>query len=266
MADVVISPDFILVMVVSAFTIPLVFVWWIRNTPRYGREPMGTVLRVFGWGALFSAIIAGVLEFVFIAAAMQIPLLYSYLASRFSNIDPASVFGFLVAAPLIEEGSKALAVRSGRSKINAAKDGLVYGATAGLGFSAMENLLYGVSVYLTLLQQGLNPSGSLLVIAVRSFSSSLLHASSTATTGYGLAKGWLVHRPYGFVPFYLLAVIMHATFNFLTGLGSLYPGQLGGFVDYVGFVAAVGFALSAVTIVRFKLSERGSVTGTDARS
>jgi protease PrsW len=259
MADLVLSPDFLLVMVVSAFALPLVFVWWIRNTPRYGREPIATVLRVFGWGAVVSAVIAAVLEFAFIGVAMQIPVLYSYLANRFTNIDPATVFGFLVAAPLIEEASKALGVRSARRKINAPPDGLVYGATAGLGFSAMENLLYGVSAYILLIQEGGNPSGALLVIAARSFSSSLLHASSTATTGFGLAKGWLLKRRYAFVPFYLVAVAMHATFNFLTGLGSLYPGQLGGLVDYVGFLASVAFAITAVTLIRLKLSARRAV-------
>ncbi len=259
MADLVVSPDFLVVMVVSAFSLPLVFVWWIRNTPRYGREPIGTVLRVFGWGAFVSAVIAIVLEFAFIGLAMQIPPLYSYLASRFTNIEPATVFGFLVAAPLIEEASKALGVRSARRQINAATDGIVYGATAGLGFSAMENLLYGVTVYLTLIQQGLNPSGSLLVIALRSFSSSLLHASSTATTGFGLAKGWLLNRKYVFVPFYLIAVAMHATFNFLSDLGYLYPNQLGGLLDYVGFIAAVVFAITAVTLIRLKLSGRRAV-------
>jgi protease PrsW len=259
MADPFLSPDFLAVMVVSAFALPLIFVWWIRNTPRYGREPMSTVLRVFGWGAIVSLIIAGVLEFAFIGLAMQIPPLYSYLASRFTNIDPATVFGFLVAAPLIEEASKALGVRSIRRKIANQADGLVYGATAGLGFSAMENLLYGLSAYLVLTQQGLNPSGSLLLIALRSLSSSLLHASATATTGFGLAKSWLLNRRFGWLPFFLAAVSMHATFNFLTALGSLYPGQLGGLLDYVGFLAAVVFAITAITLIRLKLSARRAV-------
>lgn len=254
MAILPISPSFLAVMVVSAFAIPLVFVWWIRNTPRYGREPLRAVLRVFGWGAFVSAVIALILEAVFLAAAMQIEPLYQYLSSRFS--DPTTVFSILILAPFVEEASKALGVRSARLHIRTSTDGLVYGATAGLGFSAMENLLYGLTAWVTLSQQGLDPSASLVVIAVRSFSSSLLHASATATVGYGMAKGWLTARRYAYAPFYLLAVIMHASFNFLTGLGQLYPGQLGGFVDYVGFFAAVGFAVLAITVVRFKLATR----------
>ena len=258
MAILPISPSFLLVMVVSAFAIPLAFVWWIRNTPRYGREPMRSVLRVFGWGAFVSAVIALILETIFLAAAMQIEPLYQYLTSRFS--DPATVFSILLLAPFVEEASKALGVRSARPRIRTPTDGLVYGATAGLGFSAMENLLYGITTWVALSQQGLDPSASLVVIAVRSFSSSLLHASATATVGYGLAKGWFSGRRYAYVPFYVLAVIMHAAFNFLTGLGQLYPGQLGGLVDYVGFFAAVAFAVTAITVVRFKLVTRRAVS------
>ncbi len=254
MAVLPISPTFLLVMVVSAFAIPLIFVWWIRNTPRYGREPMRAVLRVFGWGAFVSAVIALILESIFLAAAMQIEPLYSYLSSRFT--DPAMVFSILVLAPFVEEASKALGVRSARLQIRSATDGLVYGATAGLGFSAMENLLYGLTAWVTLSQQGLDPSGSLIVIAVRSFSSSLLHASATATVGYGLAKGWLTGRRYAYAPFYLLAVIVHASFNLLSGLKDVYPGLFGGFVDYVGFFAAVAFAVAAITVVRLKLVTR----------
>jgi len=251
MAVLPISPTFLLVMVVSAFALPLLFVVWIRNTPRYGREPLRAVLRVFGWGAFVSAVIALILETIFLAAAMQIEPLYAYLSSRFS--DPTAVFSLLVLAPFVEEASKALGARSARVQVRTPADGLVYGATAGLGFSAMENLLYGLTAWVTLSQQGLDPSASLVLIAVRSFSSSLLHASATATVGYGMAKGWLTGRRYAYAPFYLLAVLMHASFNLLSGLRDIYPGGFGGFVDYVGFFAAVAFAVVAITVVRLKL-------------
>jgi RsiW-degrading membrane proteinase PrsW (M82 family) len=255
MADPAISPTFLVVMVVSAFSLPLLFVWWVRNTPRYRREPMRVVLKVFGWGAFVSVVIALIFELVLTAAAMEVGPLYSYLASHFA-MDPTVVFGFLVAAPVVEEASKGLGIRSARPNVQSVSDGLVYGASAGFGFSAMENLLYGLSAWVLLSQQGLDPSASLLVIAVRSFSSSLFHASASAAVGYGLSRGWLSGRPYAYVPFYLLAVLMHAAFNFTSNLGSLYPGQLGGLIDYISFFAAVTFAVIAITIVRFKLVSR----------
>ena len=255
MATLAISPVFLVVMVVSAFSLPLLFVWWVRNTPRYRREPMRIVLKVFGWGAFVSVVIALIFELIVTAAAMEIAPLYNYLASHFP-MDPTTVFGFLVAAPFVEEASKGLGVRSARSNVHAVQDGLVYGAAAGFGFSAMENLLYGLSAWVLLSEQGLDPTASLLVIAVRSFSSSLFHASASAAVGYGLAKAWVSGRPYAYLPFYLLAVAMHAGFNFTSNLNGLYPGAFGGFLDYVGFIAAIAFAVTAITIVRFKLAVR----------
>lgn len=255
MAVLAISPTFLAVMIVSSFALPLLFVWWVRNTSRLRREPMKIVLRAFGWGAFVSVVIALIFELILTSAAMEIPPLYEYLASHFA-MDPTKVFGFLVAAPFVEEAAKGLGVRSVRPSVHATSEGLVYGAAVGFGFSAMENLLYGLSAWVALSEQGLDPSASLLVIAVRSFSSSLLHASASAAVGYGLSKSWLGGRRYAYLPFYLFAVIMHATFNFTANLGTLYPGLLGGLIDFVEFFAAVAFAVVAITVVRFKLAAR----------
>ncbi len=258
MAVPAMSLTFLAVMVASAFLLPLFFVWWVRNTRRAGRQPMKVVLWVFGWGAIVSVVIALILETILTPAAMEIGPLYDYLANHFA-MDPAKVFGFLVVAPFVEEAAKGLAVRSVRRNIGTVSDGLVYGAAAGFGFSAVENLLYGVSAWIVLSEQGLDPTASLLIIAARSFSSSLLHASASAAVGYGVAKSWLTGRRYAYLPFYLLGVILHATFNFTANLGNLYPGLLGGLIDYVEFFAAVAFAVTAITIVRLKLIARRPV-------
>ncbi len=252
MAAPAIPLTFFLVMVVSAFAIPLAFVFWVRNTGRLRREPMRVVLRVFGWGAFVSVVIALILELVLTAAAMEVTPLYDYLETHFA-MDPSQVFGFLVAAPFVEEAAKGLGVRSIRPYIRSPSDGLVYGAAAGFGFSAMENLLYGLSYWIYATQNGIDPTTSLLVIVIRSFSSSLFHASASATVGYGIAQSWLSGRRYAYLPFYLFAVLMHAAFNFTVNLRSLYPGALGGLVDYVGFPAAIAFAVVAISLVRFKL-------------
>lgn len=255
MAAPTIPLAFFLGMVLSAFAIPLSFVFWVRNSMRYRRGPMRVVLRVFGWGAFVSVVIALILELVLTAAAMEITPLYNYLATHFA-MQPSDVFGFLIAAPFVEEAAKGLGVRSVRAHVHSTSDGLVYGAAAGFGFSAMENLLYGLSYYISATQQGVDPTASLLLIVVRSFSSSLFHASASATVGYGLAKTWLFGRRYVYIPFYVLAVLMHAAFNYTVNLRWLYPGALGGLIDYVGFFAAVLFAVVAISMVRFKLIMR----------
>ena len=249
MASIADSPSFLLVLVVSAFVPPLVFMVWIRNTARYSKEPWWTVLKAFAWGAVFSVIIAIVFSLIFIATLGSIGPLKEFLSRRFT--DPTLVIGALIVAPFVEEAAKGIGAKAGRPETQALLDGLVYGAAAGLGFSATENLFYGLDA---LLNPGGGASASLAVIAVRSFSSSLLHASSTAVMGYGLAKSWLSGRTWAFLPFYLIAVTMHAIFNLLASLGQSYATQYGELGETIGFAAAVTFALIAITLVRFKLA------------
>src|SRR6266571_3918251 len=224
MAGLADSPSFVLVLIISAFVPPLVFMAWIRNTARYGKEPWWNVLKAFVWGAVLSVLVAIVASVVLLVALGRIESVNAFFAQRFT--DPTIAIGAFVVAPIAEEAAKGLGVRPGRPQTQALLDGLVYGAAAGLGFSATENLLYGVEALV-------NPNGgasaSLLVIAIRSFS-------------------------WAFLPFYIVAVTMHATFNFLTSLGQLYATQYGEVGETIGFAAAVGFALVAMTIVRLKLA------------
>ena len=175
--------------------------------------------------------------------------LYVFLSEHFT--DPGFFFLVVVIAPFVEEAAKAFSARVGMRVTRLRVDGLVFGAAAGLGFSATENLFQG----LTVLATGLGASASLLVIAIRSFSSSLLHASATGVTGYGLARGWLSGRRYAFLPYYLVAVGMHATYNFLASFGQTFS-QYGDLGAYVSFAAALVFAITAVTILRYALANR----------
>src|SRR5213596_3323017 len=180
MADLASSPYFLLILFIAAFALPLVYLVWIRNSPRYGREPWPTVLKTFAWGAVFSVIIAIILSVVFILILGQIQTLNDFFARRFQ--DPTTAIGALVVAPIVEEAAKGVGATAGRCQTQSNTDGLVYGAAAGLGFSATENLVYALAA---LLVPGVGPSGSLVVVAVRSFSSTFLHASSTAVMATG---------------------------------------------------------------------------------
>lgn len=249
MADL--TASYLLVLIISAFALPLVFVWWIRNTKRVPRPPIGLVLKAFAWGAVFSVIIALVVELLLTNSLENVETLTVFLAKHFSDVP--TVIAVLIAAPVVEEAAKAVGVFAGRPAVRTRADGIVFGAAAGLGFSATENLFYGL---LGIQQAGLDVVGTLILIAIRSFSSSLLHASSTSVTGFGLAGGWLTHRRWAFLPYYLVAVAMHATFNFLASFGDLYSSQYGDLGVYAGFGAAVLFAVTAVTVVRYKLAQR----------
>jgi len=249
-----VSATFLVVLIVSAFTLPLVFLAWIRNTERFGREPWFAVLRAFLSGAVFSVLIAIIFSLVLLALFLEVGPVYDVLSRRF--LDPQMILGVLIVAPLVEEAAKVLGARSGRPHTDVRVDGIVYGAAAGLGFSATENLFYGLAAVAASIAQGSDPSVSLVVIAFRSFSSSFLHASSTAVAGYGLAKSWLTRRWTAILPFYFIAVLMHAVFNFLASLGDLYAAEVGDRAYVIGFAAAAGFAVGAVTIVRLKLASQ----------
>jgi len=146
MADLASSPYFLLILFIAAFALPLVYLVWIRNSPRYGREPWPTVLKTFAWGAVFSVIIAIILSVVFILLLGQIQSLNDFFARRFQ--DPTTALGALVVAPIVEEAAKGVGATAGRRQTQSKTDGLVYGAAAGLGFSATENLVYALAALL----------------------------------------------------------------------------------------------------------------------
>src|SRR6266571_5391543 len=254
MADLASSPYFLLILFIAAFALPLVYLVWIRNSPRYGREPWPTVLKTFAWGAVFSVIIAIILSVVFILVLGQIQSLNDFFARRFQGQDPTTAIGALLVAPIVEEAAKGIGATAGRPQTQSKTDGLVYGAAAGLGFSATENLVYALAA---LLVPGVGPSGSLVVVAVRSFSSTFLHASSTAVMGYGLAKSWLSGRPWAVFPFYIVAVAMHATFNLFSTLAAEQTDPAGA---AIAFLAAVSLAIVAISVVRLKLVSRRAPT------
>src|SRR5947208_7460320 len=93
-----------------------------------------------------------------IATLGQVRPLTELLARRLHDPDVVSlVVGAAIVAPIVEEAAKGLGVRAGRPEIQKLLDGLVYGAAAGLGFSATENLFYGIA---RLLESG--PTASLV--------------------------------------------------------------------------------------------------------
>ena len=165
MADLASSPYFLLILFIAAFALPLLYLIWIRNSPRYGREPWPTVLKTFAWGAVFSVIIAIILSILFLLVLSPSQSLNDFFARRFQ--DPTTAIGALVVAPIVEEAAKGVGATAGRPQTQSKTDGLVYGAAAGLGFSATENLVYALAA---LFVPGVGPSGSLVIVAVRSFS------------------------------------------------------------------------------------------------
>lgn len=212
----VVAANLAVLVVALGFLPPLVYLVFIRNVERHHREPFGRLLAVFFYGALVSVLIALFLESLFHTEFEREYLVAKDLGYQISTVLVLVV----VVAPLAEEFAKGLAVRVGRREINEIEDGIVYGAAAGLGFSATENVLYEVTA---LLEGG--TWSFVALAALRSITSTFLHATATGLLGYGLARIYVERRPaVEILPFYALAVLLHAGFNLIASLA--FPGAL----------------------------------------
>jgi len=224
----------VLILMVSIVP-PILYLIWIRNAEVCRRESMGSVLLAFCFAAIASLGAAYIIE------AILVTTLYSpesILGRGFWGIQPSDqnvqlVILAIFIAPVVEEFTKSWAVLVLRSRLNEIEDGLVYGAAAGLGFAAVENVLYNT----TALVQG---AEVFLVIAIsRALTSTLLHASATAITGYGIARSKfhkMAGHPESWALHFMGAVLLHAFFNLFAIMGNFAPD--------VGFVSVVGLMLS----------------------
>ena len=210
------------VILAIAFLPPLLYMIWIRNTERYEREPWYAVFRSFIGGATVGIGIAAILEVIlvhFYSSSLEFLRGYEFIAKHEASINALIIAG--VIAPFVEEATKIYGITVSRREIDEIEDGIVYGASSGFGFAAMENLVYEISA---LLSGGF--AAWLAVSIIRSLSSALLHGSATAMSGlgYSLRK---FHRG-SLLRGYLTAVGMHSSFNIIASvpilLGGIHPG------------------------------------------
>ncbi len=250
--DVLNTPYAILIiLLLFSFLPPLIFLIWTRNTERYGREPWHVVIKVFIWGAVFAVLIAAVISTALMFLYSRFVPVYMALGA-----DPTVelLVLALVVAPFVEEATKALGIYTAWYAVSEVEDGIVYGAASGFGFSATENLFYGVAA---LIAGG--PTLSITVIVVRSISSTFLHASATSVTGYGIGRHMVLGGKKKVLPFYLIAVGMHSLFNFFASFGTLYEGSFGEAAYMFSFVTAWIFAIVAFSIIRSRIRKEGEI-------
>jgi protease PrsW len=241
----------LIILWIVAFVPALVYLSWIRSTQRYSQEAWSPLLWSFAYGAIFATIVAAIVEAVLVALGTAIS--HAVPAPEFvflnGNSSLGALFLVLVIAPLVEEALKASGVAQNKNQIRNIADGPVFGASVGLGFGFFETFLYGLSLFLV---SGLAPAIGLVIL--RSISSVLLHGSSTGMFGYGYSRSKFGVPGPGSGGYYLLAVGMHASFNFLASGATLamligYP-QYAGDASVIGLVLAVFFAFGAIEHVR----------------
>ena len=219
-------------LIFFSFLPPLIYTLWIRNTERCHREQWIPIFLCFLWGATIAVVASFILELL-----VELPFAYSV-----SYMETTPFLAAVVIAPVIEELTKPLALRFKlvRKNLNELEDGLIYGAVAGLGFSATENLLYGYSF----LSEGILLFFVLMII--RSFGGCLLHASATALTGYGYGKTVIKQSSLiRVIPYFILAIFLHGFYNFFLSY------ELIGVIS--GFFLSLLFVIIAITMIRHKI-------------
>lgn len=225
------APVGVAVVLAAAFVPPLLYLLWIRAHETHEREPLGRVLGVFVAGGVLGVGLAVVFSLL-----LDLQLRPAYESGAFAA--SYATFAAVAIAPLAEEPAKALCVLVARDRHPEPEDGLVYGAAAGLGFAATENLLYE-SVALATEGVGAYVATSV----VRAVASALLHASASAWAGYGLVAWRTGHgSAAAAVGWMALAILAHATFNALASLGLVFA-----------LAVAIALALLAWRMVRRRL-------------
>ncbi|UCH71785.1 MAG: PrsW family intramembrane metalloprotease [Thermoplasmatales archaeon] len=223
----------LLLLFIVAFLPPIIYVIWIRNTEKYNREKWKPIIFCFIWGATIAVAAALILE-VFLSISIAVSI---------EDSNMFTLIAIIIIAPFAEELTKPLALRLKiiKRELSELEDGLVYGAVAGLGFSATENLFYGSSF----MSEGLIVFFVLMIL--RSFGGCLLHASATSWTGYGYGKTIMKHTSLiRVLPYFLLAILVHAFYNFLLS----FDMKLG---VVTGLFAAFGFVALTIYFVRNKI-------------
>lgn len=234
----------LVILLAVAFVPSLIYLVWIRNAERIGREPYGRLLRIFAYGAIISVAIAVVLEYLLMALLqMNFQRVTDILGH---NPSLQSLILAVVVAPLVEEFTKAMGVQRYRRFMSEIEDGLIFGAAAGLGFAATENLLYESNAFFSDGAQAF-----IMTAVIRSISSALLHAGSSSVVGLGIARSSMEGKSWA--PYYFAGVVMHGTFNLAASFGALYESSLGASGYLIGLGAAVLIAFVGIAFVRAKI-------------
>ena len=177
----------------------LVVIWWLD---RYEREPFWMTLVVFAWGALGGTSLG---------CCCSLPLMAG--AAAVTGEAGGNVIGAVVIAPVVEEITKGLvfAALLLTKHLDNETDGLIYGASAGLGFAVVENISYAIGT------AEMGTGAVLMIVFIRTFFTAVVHCISSGilgmTIGYACHRAgparWVVWPAIGLV----LAIGNHALWN-----------------------------------------------------
>lgn len=210
----------------------LLYLLFIRGIDLYEREPLRYVVPVFIWGFAVATTISLIFNTLFTFT----------LATVTQDMQIANFFTAVVAAPVIEECAKGLALlivfvvsyvatrRRGVIEFAGVMDGIVYGSAVGFGFAIAEDILYG-------LQYGPD------VFVMRRVFGGFAHAAFASMTGIGIGLIPYVRfralRPIPPILGLMAAIALHATFNFTATI-------FGGLAYVILFFVVLGYLLTII--------------------
>lgn len=121
----------------AVFALPMlgIYLWipWIVD--RYDPEPIWALAMALAWGGIAACGFSGLVNTTVHA-----------LGDAILGKGAGSVLGACISAPLVEEGTKGMAVffmfYFWRREFDGVVDGVIYATFAALGFAAVENILY----------------------------------------------------------------------------------------------------------------------------
>lgn len=212
---------------------------------RFEKEPAWMLVGTFFWGAT----VAVFFSFIF-------NTINGLIFGALFGAGAGQILGGVVSAPIVEEGSKGLALFIlywwKKDEFDGVVDGVIYAAMVGLGFAMAENFLYYGR---TFAEGGIE--GSLLVFVLRGLISPFAHPLFTAMTGIGL--GLARQSNSSFVKFaapaagLLAAMLLHALWNF----SGVPLGLVGFFGTYL--LVMVPALLGVLVMVFLGLRREGMV-------
>ena len=201
--------------ILVAFIPALLYILLFRLLDVYEKEPLWMIWSAFAWGAIPAVI------FALIGEILGAGIFAEMFASDPVQVEfvTASVF-----APFFEEIGKgaflAIFFIIFRRQIDSPLDGLVVGATVGLGFAATENVFYLLGSFGDLGVAGFAITGFMRIVLL-----GFGHALFTGATGLGFAYvrlgrgAWKVFAP---ILGLLSGMALHAIWN-----GTLVLGRSG---------------------------------------
>ncbi len=258
MLDMAIGIVEIVVVVLAAVLPSLLYLVTIRNTELRQREPMSVVLLALLYGATGAFGVSLLLEsLTAFGLFTDTGILNRYLWGPEGPSPELELFLLaVVIAPIVEETMKALGVFAFRKKLTEVENGMIYGAAVGLGFAVSENVIYFGDALLTGLEV------FLVTAILRTLTSTVLHASATAVSGYGIGRHLLLRQQGGrshWVQYLLIAMAMHAAFNFFAIVSAILP--MGTMEIYVlSLLGSFAIAVIAFRLMRLKIRQLDAIS------